>query len=279
LRAGRLALWAFVVVGALGGAVSAVSAIASPSSAPPISSTAAASPPVGVAGVAEMAVRQWLTTDSAGPADGDASVAAVSLRAVGAGYWAVTVAADLHHADPPEAGQGRWYLEVGVVAHGAALVAAGPPVVVPPPPSGEPVTLAGPTLRHPAPDDPLAATAEAFLSALLTGGQDPSRYASPAATFQPTPTAAFAEVAVRRTAVVSRVGVETVLRAEAAGRTPTGVELLMLYELTLVPRDGRWEVQALSGAPTLRRPPNRATSTTSSAPPQPTPSPAPVPGA
>ncbi|HEX7197002.1 MAG TPA: conjugal transfer protein [Candidatus Limnocylindria bacterium] len=231
--------------------------------------------PSDVMGRAEAAVREWLTTgefDSANrpaAASADRTAARLSVlwtsavggRLVDQDYWAVTVAADVlateaEAADADEETQGsaastRWLLEVGVLRSGGAVAVVGPPAVVSDPPSPE-VDLRG-TEETPQRDDPIATTAEAFLRSLLTGAGEVGRYMAPGSSVPPLTPAPFESVTVERIGIVRAGRATSTIRVEASAITAAEVEVSLSYELTMAERDGRWEVQGLSGAPTLRR--------------------------
>lgn len=279
-RASRVALWALVGLGAGGGLLGATSS--APSSPSPAPATPASDAPAAVGGVAEIAVRRWLDTGGNASLSGDRgsietgrdgksrsrlevlSTAAVASRRIDVGYWAVTVAADLRQSAAPALDAEMWFFEVGVLHGEDGTVAVGTPAVVPqesPPPSSP----AGPALGLPRPGDPLAATAESFLRALLASSGEVGRYLAPGTPIPPVNPPPFAAVEVERTAPVETSPDRTILRVEALATTAHGTDLRLVYELTLEERGGRWEVRHLSGAPTLRHvnasPANRGTTT------------------
>lgn len=243
------------------------------SQAPPSAGVYDEAAPPDAAGLAQLAVRRWLTHAPAQPdalgarRDGAANGArvgatdAVASRRVGERYWAVTVAVDIDRPGDP---LGPWFFEIGVVDTDAGLAVTGAPAVVPPPVRAE---LDVPASRWRAvhrPDDEAAATAQAFLDALLTGRGDLARYLAPGVRLAPV-TPAFDAVRVVRSAHVDSSPDRRVVQAEAVA-TSAGLEVPLAYELVLERRAGRWEVRALSGAPTLRRrvPAASATSSTTS---------------
>lgn len=262
----RLFLWALVATGALGGACAA--ARPTPAVVPP-RVTATDTEPPGLDGVAELAVRQWLTQQARPDGPEAASTLTVEDTSVVAARrspsrsWAVTVAVTLDMSDGAPA---IWYLEVGVTSTPAGLRAVGEPAVVSPPADALPVPAQSVALQVPASDDELAGTAEAFLRALLTGDGDPVRYASPdAKPFRPTGDP-FDAVELERIGVLSSDGGRTRIRVSIRATTTDGVDFDLTYELRLRSRDGRWEVESLGSAaqppPTSR--PLPASSTTTS---------------
>jgi hypothetical protein len=269
--AARAGLWSLVVIGCLGG----IAGVLRPAPAAPVvaSESSSTGASAGVAGFAELAVGAWLeATDSTGdrlaalfldpPAVPGGSttlevrrVASVATRRVEDGYWAVTVAAEVVEADRDRAvvSAPTLYVEVGVVdGPGGALGAVGVPALVPAPASiSTGVRVAAPSLGVPPPDDPVATTTQGFLTALLTGAGDVSRYLAPDVTLAAVAPAPFVEVTVERLGVEdlgdgsARVRVSAVATTAAGGRRTVG------YELAVVERDGRWEIRSISGAPTL----------------------------
>lgn len=246
-------------MGALGGIIGAIRP-----SPTVIQRTAASTPqpPAGLAGVAELAVRDWLTTDDLNGEqrtkvpDNVGSVATVAVRQMAPGYWAVTVGAALRLAD----GEGTtWFLEVGVADGPQGPHPVGNPAPVPPPISLTSAEPAGLALAIPQPGDPVAATVEAFLRALLTGSGDPVRYVAPQADIGAMASPPFTEMRLDRLAFVERsdrrADVRVAITAKAAVR-----EFAITYELSLQERDGRWEITDLAGAP--RRPSTATTSST-----------------
>lgn len=274
VRATRLLVWVLVGLGSGGGLVAALRSTASDGLSTLAAQTDA---PAQVTGFAELGVRRWLTvggmaggrpeTLGSQPGTGEAAAAAsivvtatdaVATRRVGDHYWAVTVAVEV---DQVNRGPALWFIEIGVVETPEGLLASGPPAVVPSPVRADPAVAAGRALSVPSRDDPLAATAEAFLEALLTGRSDVSRYLAPGTRMSPV-SPAFDSVRVQRTAEVEATTRRSIVRVEALATT-AGVEVRFGYELTLEQRAGRWEVRRLSGAPTLRSTPAPSPTTTS----------------
>lgn len=266
-------MWILVGLGTVGGLISA---FRSPATGIPSTAPGQPDAPAPVTGFAELAVRQWLGNDdlsgeaSIGDPDRGAAVApvvtatdAVATRAVTDHYWAVTVAVEVGQ---PGGGSALWFVEIGVFETPEGLLASGAPAVVPSPVRGDPAVPVGQALSVPGPDDPIAATSQAFLEALLTGQGDVSRYLAPGAQLAPVGSV-FESVRVQRTAEVETSAQRLVVRVEALATT-VGMEVHLGYELTLEQRAGRWEVRRLSGAPTLRRVPTPSASTTSTTTPE-----------
>lgn len=280
-RAARLGLWGLVGVAAAGG----LAGLVRPESPRAASTQVPTSGvPAAATGFAEYALRQWLTATPDGAANLEgtyidppdipgvaagarrvASVTAVSARPVEDGYWAVTLAAELVSSDPAS-GQRRdvWFFELGVVQVGSRYIAAGPPGVVP----GLRVTdaLRSPAaLPPPEPNDEITASLDGFFRALLAGGGDVSRYLAPGTGISAVSPPPFVESAVTGQSVSELAAGSARARVEVEGTTAEGGDWTVAYEVLLALRGGRWEVTALSGAPSLaeRDEPGRMTTTTS----------------
>ena len=274
--AARVGLWGLVALGAIGGLVGLLRPAAEPAAQGTGASESASVPPE-MAGFAELAVRTWI--EASGDED-DAAVGALfavnpstaagdsGRRRVGAtdtvgarqldggDYWAVTVAAGVDElgGDRRWRSAGMWYVEIGVVRdERGALVAVGEPALVPPPaaPADEP-RPAGGGLGVPSSDDEeMASTVEGFLSALVAGDGDVSRYLAPGVEIAPVTPAPFEQIALQRWSVTELSDTEVRIRLTARGASAAGVPRTVSYELGLKQRAGRWEVRSLSGAPTL----------------------------
>lgn len=276
VRATHVALWLLVAVGALGGVVGALRSTPDPGGAPPVPQSEAVPPEV--MGRAEVAVREWLTTGEFGSAHEEAAAdfdqtaahmsvlwaSAVGGRLVEPDYWAVTVAADVRvtedqgpaeddEAPTSASNAARWLLEVGVLRSGGAVTVVGPPAVVPSPPAPE-VELR-PLEATPERDDPMTMSAEAFLRSLLTGDGDVGRYTAPGSSVPPLTPAPFETVTVEGVGIVRADPATSTIRVDASAVTAAEVEVSLSYELVMAERDGRWEVKALSGAPSVHRDP------------------------
>lgn len=221
--------------------------------------------PAGLGGVAEMAVRVWLL-DEGRPGPGERAalavdaVSTVATRRIASGYWAATVAASVRPAGAEATTV--WFLEVGITDRGHGPRPVGRPAIVPAPISLAPLEPSPLTLAVPSPDDPIAATAEAFLRSLLTGDGDATRYVAPNADVSPIEEAPFTEVRLERIAVLVAEPAFRRTRVAISGSTADRAVFDVFYELTLAERDGRWEVTAISGAPTLPSRSSQQSSTT-----------------
>lgn len=219
-------------------------------------------PPIGNASGFELEVR---------------NVTAVAGRRMADGYWAVTVAADVVDADPDAAAseaeeqieaaaggsaeeeqrerEATWYLDVGIVGQpDGGLAALAAPAVMPGPEEAVPGWSIGEASVGDAVEgDPIVATVEGFLSALLTGERDPERYVAPGVEVRPTSPAPFVEVAVQDVSMEEMEDGRTWVLVQALGTTRGGVSQSFVYDLILQQRVDRWEIQTLSGVPTVLR--------------------------
>lgn len=184
--------------------------------------------------------------------------ATASVARISEGLWTVTVAVTLSARGSPAE---RRYFQVAVKylpsGNGAALVAAALPA-----PVAAPLAAAAPELAYryrASLADPVATSIGEFLSALLTGQGDVTRYVSPGtvvAAVSPPPYTAVTvtDVLVDRelaggTAPASgeRLAVLATARATAGPQQVVDVQ----YALTLLARAGRWEVKAVDPAPAV----------------------------
>lgn len=249
--------------------------------------------PAPVAGVAELAVEEWLTATEAereelaglfveepflpaGTPESEADDAPIVSRVttVGGqrledGYWSVTVAADVVEPGTPPAGGGtddtgdadeavpdgrtRWFLEVGIVGDGnGGYVPLAAPAVMPAPPADTPDWGVGGSSVDLESDDPLVATIEQFLTALLTGEGEASRYLATGVEIPVADPPPFDDVTVEQiTLEESGDDAETWVLVAVLATTPGGAQVPLTYDLVTVRRSDRWEILALSGFPTL----------------------------
>jgi hypothetical protein len=206
-------------------------------------------------------------------------VTTVAGRRLADGYWAVTVAADVVDAEPEEGSVGStedqmedaaggaadegeeppreatWYLDIGIVGQiDGGLVALSAPSVMPGPPAALPDWRVGDTSFGEASEgDPIVATVQGFLTAMLTGEGDPSRYAAPGTEMRAATPAPFVEVAVQDISTDETDDGRTWVLAQVLGTTRGGVSQLYTYDLIVTQRVDRWEVDTLSGVPTVLR--------------------------
>lgn len=166
----------------------------------------------------------------------------------------------------PAAGDRR-YFQVPVVTSPAGMRAATLPTPVAAPAESDGITLSY-GYRVPT-GHPTVATVSQFLSALLAGGSDVSRYESPGASIRAITPAPYTAVKVLDAVATEDFtaasgapadGKQVRLLATAALTATTGQEITTQYPLTLTARAGRWEVSVLDQAPPLRTPTARPSS-------------------
>lgn len=260
------ALWAFVSIGVIGGVVGLtrpqVNSVTDGLGSEPTDVV----PPPEVLGMAEWAVRtalpaadgQSIGADVAAPGERQRSsggtfrvlsATAVAVDRVSDDYWAVMVAAEI------ELGPGqvvRWYLEVGVIDDPSGAFVATDPALVPARSAPEHQVEPAGTLRAPDPSDPSVATVASFLRALLSGDPAVGRWTAPDVTIGPAVAPdTFVDVRVSRAAIAEvDAGIRRV-RVEIVATTAMDSTVALAYEVTLAIRGDRWEVTAMTGAPTL----------------------------
>lgn len=276
--AARVGLWAAVALGCLGGCVGILRPTEGP--AAPVAATEPTGDdvPAPVSGTAERAVTAWLTADDEdGPlldalyldppslSDSDTrglevtDVSTVTGRRVDDGYWAVVVAADVQEP-PPSTGDAdsdaeaeplssTWFVEIGVVGDvDGGLSALETPSIVPPPPAADRDWLPDRDgADTPAPDDPLVATVEGFLSALLVGRGDPARYVAPGLDVTALDPAPFTELVVLEIAVDRLDDTTATVWTQIQVTTPGGARQVVAYDMTVARRADRWEIRELPG--------------------------------
>lgn len=193
--------------------------------------------------------------------------AAADIRRLDGGAWTVLVGVTVTAPQPPgaTAAAPRRYFEVPVRYQAGALVALALPT-----PVAAPAAAAAPPLAYryrAIGDELLARSVQEFLSALLTGVGDVTRYVSPGTQITPVLPPPY------RTVEVSDVMVDRDPMTGAGSPTP-GAQLRVLvsasaaaeanqqigvqYALTLAARAGRWEVRALDPTPAVASAPPAA---------------------
>lgn len=193
-----------------------------------------------------------------------ANVRVAEATASAPSTWVVTVGADV---TPPQGAAGRRYFQVVVAVDGGPGHVAASPVTLPAPvPAPQQLNDAprGAYTVTVTPGSPLAAAVQAFITAMLTGTGDVSRYTTPGVPLRPVfpAGAGYASATVvsiqadhtapgtvtadppRDGATVS-VLVDALLLEKGA---PSGSGLESSYPLTLTARGGRWEISAIDTA-------------------------------
>ncbi|MGH3456080.1 MAG: conjugal transfer protein [Nocardioidaceae bacterium] len=178
---------------------------------------------------------------------------------VSGGLWSVTIAVT---ATAAQSDQGvRRFYTVPVVYDAGQLVALALPSPVAAPTMAETPSLGYPsdlTSAHPA-----WRTVAGFMTALLAGGGDITRYLTPGTHVAPVLPVPFGEVRINQIATQAEVGVEpertpadgqqlaVLVTAVGGASTTDGGGLTVQYALILTGRDGRWEVTEVEASPHL----------------------------
>jgi len=178
--------------------------------------------------------------------------ATAGLIRLGADTWSVTVGVTVTDV----AGTVRRYFQVPVRSQGGAMVSSMLPAAV-----AAPATATSPELGYQyttASSDPVSVATAQFLSSLVAGSGDVTRYVSPGssiAAVTPPPYSAVRLVEVRTDQDLQKAvgGVPTggVVRVFATAEATVSAEqkIPVQYALTLKVREGRWEVFSLDPAP------------------------------
>lgn len=206
-------------------------------------------------------------------------VAAVRVRAVSDGYWAVTVAARVRLVksaavkpavqEGADAGAGvavLRYFRVPVRSGPAgALAAVSLPAEVGAPPAGKAPALGYGQGVEPSQADAGVRTLGGFFSSYLAGEGELDRYMSPGSALASVVPVPYASVALVRIAEYGTNapgaafsegaeiadGTRRRLLVDVAAVDPVGVERPLTYAVAMKARDGRWEVEAVEAAPLL----------------------------
>lgn len=277
--AARVALWGAVALGALGGILGYVRS----GRAPEVTETGTvdeeAGVPAPVAGLAEVAVREWLTTSTENrdrlnelfltppPLDNSDTSRIQVLRTTAiagsrlntAGYWTVTVAADVVESAGEDGGPGAlpttWYVEIGITGTtGGGLAALTVPAIVPPPTLSEAAFAPNaPSPGPPSSNDPIANRVEEFLNALLAGHGNPDDHMADGLHIRAVTPAPFANVEL------VELSEQEITEGKSKGdvRVWAIVELSTNggsvyeagYELKVRKEIDRWRIVAVYGAP------------------------------
>ncbi|HET7486503.1 MAG TPA: conjugal transfer protein [Acidimicrobiales bacterium] len=290
-RLATCALWALVVVGAIGGSSALLR--------PPARAAATAAPApstAGPSGFAELYVAAYLRAGQGTEAQlrayypervelrdvpagsrYPARTVTLAVEAVGERYWSVVVAAEVLLAAGDEFRRDALrYYRVAVVQPGPGqpMAATSLPAEVPAPPAPSALRLDVGALERPRSDDPVADALGRFFSAFLAGQGELARYVAPGADLVAVTPAPFAAVEVVRMATQELAGGARMVLAEVRGTDAGGRQQLLHYSLRLGQREQRWEVAELLPGPPLaavRPPAGVATATTTTAPPGPAP--------
>ncbi|WP_370324951.1 hypothetical protein [Euzebya sp.] len=263
-------LWTVVALGPVLGAVALISSATAPGSA-----VADDGVPVGVEGVAELAVAVHLRAPAGEPAWRPAVAAPTPAEVLEGLTTAQQIAAARAAAAPlgqisavaaRPAGRGRWGVVVGVArdrgverwqvtvaeVDGDLVVETLPALVGPGPGSRLATPPAVSPLRPPS-DDEVAVTTAGFLAAWLGTAGDVDRYVAAVADVPAGPPA-VADVELRRIASGAVDDRHVAVLAEVLVVRDDGAVALMHYPLLLRRADARWQVAQLLPALPLRAP-------------------------
>ncbi|MFD5110516.1 conjugal transfer protein [Streptomyces cinereoruber] len=198
--------------------------------------------------------------------------AAVRVRAVSAGYWAVTVAARVRPAEPAakpdqaEAAVGLRYFRVPVRSGASGeLAAVALPAEVGALLAGQVPELGYGQAAEPSAADPGVRTLQGFFTSYLAGGGEVDRYMPPGGRLTPIVPAPYTSAHVERVAEYGTNapgaafpegaqipdGTRRRLLVDVTAADQAGVERPLTYAVALKARDGRWEVEAVEAAPLL----------------------------
>jgi hypothetical protein len=211
-------------------------------------------------------------------------VAAVRVRALSEGYWAVTIAARVLPAKTPtdkatataepgtaepgtaERGAGLRYFRVPVRSGPAGeLAAVSLPAEVGAPPAGPTPALSYGQGAVPSKADAGVRTLEGFFSSYLAGGGEVDRYMPPGSKLTPIVPAPYTAARLERVAEYGTnapgaafpegaqipEGTRRRLLVDVTAADLAGFERPLTYAVALKARDGRWEVEAVEAAPLL----------------------------
>ena len=200
----------------------------------------------------------------------------VEVVEVSPGYWSITVAAQV--ATRTESGwidAGLHFYRVAIRVLGGpeaggegkpggptGYVATGLPAEVGAPAGLEPIEVGYPRNRATDADDPVAGAVTRFLEAYLLGEGELTRYISPGSALTPIAPSPYTDLTVRdlstdepasggRHRDLDQDGTRLAVLATVEATDQHVSTHLLGYALTLISRDGRWEVSALDPAPAL----------------------------
>lgn len=178
-----------------------------------------------------------------------------------AGVWSVTVAVTTAPLATPEQGVRRFY-QVPVVYDAGRLVALALPA-----PTAAPAMAETPDLEYLSDlsgGHPAWRTVAGFMSALLAGKGDITRYLTPGTHVAPVVPVPFGALRINQIATEVEVGVEparvpsdgqrlaVLVTASGLASATVGSGLSVQYALLLTGRDGRWEVTEVEASPQIQ---------------------------
>lgn len=245
----RAALWMLVAAGPLGAAAvwtqlesidGQLQALADQTSSAQVADTAE------VAGVAELAVADFLAGTVTPEESMVLTTVSLGVEEIDVDYWAVTIAAARVGTDTE--GVVRFYL-VAVVENGSSWAVVGPPALVAGPVAAETPDVA--VAMSGIDDAGLEEATDGFLAAYLTGDGDVTRYTAPGSQLRPVTPAPFVVVEILDAGSTSRGPGEQVVVVAVKATDPAGAVQALRYSIVLADRGGRWEVTELLPAPPL----------------------------
>lgn len=204
---------------------------------------------VGGASSISLPERPWTVTNTA--------TAAASQESDD--LWAVTIAASVKGQRGAPV---RRYFQVPIKFSAGDLVAQSLPAPVPSPPLAAPAALDYPYRANM--NGPVALAAQDFLSALITGNGDVSRYIAPTAFIEAIAPPPYTRLTIETVRIDQNLeedlsadvpqGAQLRLLVDATARDTKITEISVQYALTMSARDGRWEVAQIDPVPMLTAP-------------------------
>ena len=183
----------------------------------------------------------------------DVTVAGLSTS--GSGRWSVTVGATVTDQDGATS-RAYYAVPIQVDPSSGSVAALTLPAPMPTPPPSRLPALAYPYTANPV--DDLATTVGDFLTAMLTGAGDVTRYLTPGATVTALDPAPYASVTVSQvwldedpTDLTPEQDAPVRALVTATAATAADQALVVQYALQIRPREGRWEIAALDPIPAL----------------------------
>lgn len=282
----RVALWGLIACAPLG---LGIGAAAFATATQPLPRAASAGPTeatgrIEATGIAEHAVMTWLsaTRETEGQTEGLAPKADLPAKALDVSNasavssefdgsaWVVTVGVTItsilpaaDDASKPQPLTQRRYFQIPIAVDGSgqATVLTLPAEVAGPSLAAVPAASYRATLP---PIHPAAVAAGEFLTALLAGGGDITRYTSPGSQIRPVTPAPYSQVVVEQVttdtlpAEKPTDGDTTTVMVRARATDATDATTRFDYVLELTVRASRWEITRIKGAPPV--PPDQESS-------------------
>ncbi|WP_209326329.1 conjugal transfer protein [Brevibacterium renqingii] len=229
-----------------------------------------------------MVVSKWLTatradSDSLGQYFADASTRGFETKAMEiarpsvvsatkseSGLWSVVVAVDTKSTEKVKGQDDKvtwttrhFEIPVHVESSGEAIAQRAPSMVSLPSPAPGTAPAYGEDLNA---TGAIAVMSGEFLNALLAGDGDVSRLTTPGSDIAPVDPAAFTSVTVSKVQATAvevdepTAGDANDILVTAVGKTAAGESIPLQYSMSILSRDGRWEVKALTQPPAMESP-------------------------